>query len=77
MRALIAALLLGFAFLGVVPAASAADEQLLVDRTPGIDLPAEVTDVTYIVFRTNDDNLNDTVAALRGAGAPRPHLGGG
>lgn len=40
---------------------SAADEQFLRDRTPAIDLPAEVTDVTYILFRTNDDNLNDTV----------------
>ncbi|HKM25664.1 MAG TPA: DUF5129 domain-containing protein, partial [Corynebacterium sp.] len=40
---------------------SDADEQLLLDRTPSIDLPAEVTDVTYILFPTNDDNLNDTV----------------
>lgn len=40
---------------------SAGDEQLLVDRTPGVDLPPEVTDVTYLIFPTNDDNLNDTV----------------
>ena len=40
---------------------SPADERLLLDRTPSIDLPVEVTDVTYILFPTNDDNLNDTV----------------
>ena len=40
---------------------SPADEQLLIDRTPGIDLPDEVTTVTYLLFPDNDDNLNDTV----------------
>lgn len=40
---------------------SAEDEQLLLERTPGLALPAEVSDVTYILFPDNDDNLNDTV----------------
>ncbi|MDO5669304.1 MAG: DUF5129 domain-containing protein [Corynebacterium sp.] len=76
MRSLLIALLLGIGLLGLAPAASAAervevldlaeelsaaDEELLRDRTPGIELPAEVTDVTYILFPENDDNLNDTV----------------
>ncbi|WP_164546386.1 DUF5129 domain-containing protein [Corynebacterium hylobatis] len=40
---------------------SATDEQLLLERTPGLELPGEVTDVAYILFAENDDNLNDTV----------------
>lgn len=40
---------------------SPADEQLLLDRTPEVDLPSEVTDVTYLLFPDNEDNLNDTV----------------
>lgn len=43
---------------------SAADERLLLERTPDIELPAEVSDVTYILFPDNDDNLNDTVRAF-------------
>ncbi|GAB3695713.1 DUF5129 domain-containing protein [Corynebacterium nasicanis] len=76
MRSLIAALVLGIALLGLPPATAAADrvevidladdlsdadEQLLLDRTPTIDLPAEVASVTYVLFPDNDDNLNDTV----------------
>ena len=79
MRSLIAALVLGIGLLGLTPAASAAerievldladelsdaDEQFLRDRTPGIDLPPEVTAVTYVLFPVNDDNLNDTVRSF-------------
>ncbi|MDO5511263.1 DUF5129 domain-containing protein [Corynebacterium sp.] len=77
MRKLITALVLGVMLLGTPASAavsarsvevldladdlSQADEQLLIDRTPEVDLPAEVTDVTYVLFPDNDDNLNDTV----------------
>ncbi|HJD77837.1 MAG TPA: DUF5129 domain-containing protein [Corynebacterium pollutisoli] len=79
MRSLIVALVLGIGLLGLTPAASAAerievldladelsdaDEQFLRDRTPGIDLPPEVTAVTYVLFPVNDDNLNDTVRSF-------------
>lgn len=43
---------------------SEGDEQLLLQRTPGLTLPTEVTDVTYILFPANEDNLNDTVRSF-------------
>jgi uncharacterized membrane protein YgcG len=40
---------------------SEADEELLRERTPVLELPGEVTDVTYLLFPETDENLNDTV----------------
>lgn len=36
-------------------------ERALIAQTRGVDLPAEVTHVEYLVFADNDDNINDTV----------------
>lgn len=43
---------------------SESDERMLGNKTPEITLPADVTQVTYILFPDNDDNLNDTVRAF-------------
>ncbi|MBN9645273.1 DUF5129 domain-containing protein [Corynebacterium mendelii] len=39
------------------------DISTLQSQTADIDFPAEVTKVTYLLFGSNDDNLNDTVRA--------------
>lgn len=38
-----------------------AAEQLLTERTSEIELPVEVSDVTYIFFPDNADNLNGVI----------------
>ncbi|WP_290218081.1 DUF5129 domain-containing protein [Corynebacterium atrinae] len=51
---------------------SPGDVDLLTSQTPTIPLPADVTTVNYLLFATNDDNLNDTV--LDYAKQDRPDL---
>lgn len=51
----------GVEVIDVAEELSGADEQLLLERTPDLELPGEVTDVTYILFPENEENLNDTV----------------
>ena len=36
------------------------DEALLATETEKLGLPESVQTVTYVVFRSNDENLNDT-----------------
>ncbi|MBN9645272.1 DUF5129 domain-containing protein [Corynebacterium mendelii] len=42
---------------------SADDSALMESQTTTIDFPQEVTRVAYLLFGSNDDNLNDTVRA--------------
>lgn len=51
---------------------SESDERMLDNKTPELPLPADVTQVTYVLFPDNDDNLNDTVRAF--AENERPDL---
>ncbi len=51
---------------------SAGDVEFLESETVGLELPAQVERVTYVVFDENDDNLNDTV--LEFARSERPDL---
>lgn len=47
------------------------EEARLIDATRSMTLPGEVTDVAYLVFGDNDDNINDTVESrLRETSSP-------
>lgn len=48
------------------------DVELLESRTAGTELPAEISQVTYVLFESNDDLLNDTVRSF--AEESRPDL---